>query len=115
MHRVIHIDIQSTDIERSKAFYSELFGWKMQQWSPDYALFEYPDGSGGGGLSLVAAMPEPCIEIYVEVEDIPAVLAKVVSLGGVVEQEKSEIGGGMGFLGRFRDPCGCLIGIWARG
>jgi hypothetical protein len=115
MHRIIHIDIQSTDIEKSKTFYSELFGWRMQQWSPDYALFEYPDGSGGGGISLVGSMPEPCIEIYIEVEDIPATLAKAVAMGAVVEREKSEIGSGMGYLARFRDPCGCMIGLWARG
>jgi hypothetical protein len=27
---------------------------------------------------------------------------------------QSEIGNGMGFLARFRDPCGCLVGLWAR-
>ena len=68
MNKLVHMDIQSTDLEKSKAFYSELFGWRMKQWSPDYALFEYPDGSGGGG----------------------------------------------GFLGRFRDCCGCLMGIWSK-
>ncbi len=113
MNGIVHVDIQSTDIERSKEFYAGLFGWRMQQWSPDYALFEYPDGSGGGGISLVEAMPAPCIEIYVEVEDIPATLARAVSLGATVERGKLEIGGGMGFLARFTDPCGCLIGLWS--
>lgn len=114
MNKLVHMDIQSTDLEKSKAFYSDLFGWRMQQWSPDYALFEYPDGSGGGGFSLVERMPDPCIEIYFEVEDIEATLAKAVSLGGEIATSKTEIGGGMGFLARFRDCCGCMIGIWSK-
>jgi hypothetical protein len=114
MNKLVHFDIQSTDLERSKTFYHELFGWKMQQWSPDYALFEYADGSGGGGLSLVDRMPAPCIEIYFEVEDIEAALAKAVSLGGMVSTTKTSIGGGYGFLARFTDCCGCLIGLWSK-
>lgn len=114
MHKLVHVDIQSTDLEKSKAFYSELFGWRMQQWSPDYALFEYADGSGGGGFSLVERMPDPCIEIYIEVADIEAVLSRAVALGGEIVTGKTEIGGGYGFLARFRDCCGCLMGIWSK-
>lgn len=114
MNKLVHFDIQSTDIEKSKAFYTGLFGWKSQQWSPDYALFEYADGSGGGGFSLVESIPAPCIEIYIEVEDIEAVLAKAVSLGGTISTPKREIGGGMGFLARFEDCCGCLVGLWSK-
>jgi predicted enzyme related to lactoylglutathione lyase len=40
MNKLVHVDIQSTDIEKSKAFYTSLFGWTTQQWSPDYAVFE---------------------------------------------------------------------------
>jgi predicted enzyme related to lactoylglutathione lyase len=113
MSKLVHWEIPSTDIERSKDFYSRLFGWKTSQWSPDYALFEY-DG-GGGGIALTETVPGPCIEVYIEVEDIPAALGKVVELGGKTVTEKREIGGGLGFLARFTDPCGVLVGLWSKG
>lgn len=46
MNTLVHWEIQSTEIARSKSFYESLFGWKTRQWSPDYALFEYEGGDG---------------------------------------------------------------------
>lgn len=113
MPRLVHWEIQSTDVERSKRFYADLFGWSMQQWSPEYALFDSGDGSGGG-ISLVESVPAPCIMVYVDVEDIEATLTKAESLGGRAVRHRTEIGGGMGFLGELDDPCGCRIGLWSK-
>ena len=87
-----------------------MFGWKFQQWSPDYALFEV-EGAVSGGVSKVDEMPEPCIDVYIGEKDIPATLAKAEALGGKTEKPKTDIGGGMGFYALVRDPCGCRIGI----
>jgi len=111
--RLCHWEIPSTDLAKSTKFYADMFGWKMQSWSPDYALFDV-EGGVGGGITKVQAMPEPGIDVYVSVEDIPAALAKAESLGARVERPKTEIGGGMGFFAYLRDPCGCRIGLWAQ-
>jgi uncharacterized protein len=110
MNKLAHWEIPSTDLSKSTKFYAALFGWKMQSWSGDYALFEV-EGGVGGGIAKVDKMPEPGIDVYIGVGDIPAVLAKAEALGGKVEKPKTEIGGGMGFYAFFRDPCGCRIGI----
>ena len=34
MPTIVHFEIPSDDIERSKKFYNELFGWKIDKW-PD--------------------------------------------------------------------------------
>jgi predicted enzyme related to lactoylglutathione lyase len=113
MDKLIHWEIPSTDIEKSSKFYAVLFGWKMQSWSDTYAIFEVEDGVGGG-IAKVDKMPEPCIDVYVSVEDIPAALKKAETLGARVETPKTEIGGGMGFYAYFRDPCGCRIAVWSK-
>jgi uncharacterized protein len=110
MNKLVHWEIPSTDLSKSTKFYSALFGWKIQSWSETYAIFSV-EGGVGGGIANVEKMPEPGIDVYVGVDDIPAVLAKAEALGGKVEQPKTEIGGGMGFLAFFRDPCGCRIGL----
>ena len=113
MQKLVHWEIPSTDIEKSKKFYEKMFGWKFQQWSQDYAMFEV-EGGVGGGVSKTDKMPEPCIDVYISVEDIPAALKKAETLGARVERPKTEIGGGMGFYAYLRDPCGCRIGIWSK-
>ena len=35
-HKVNYIEFSTTDIARTKKFYSEVFGWGFQDWGPDY-------------------------------------------------------------------------------
>lgn len=114
MSKLVHWEIPSNDLAKSKEFYEKLFGWKFQQWSEDYALFD-AKGAVSGALMKVESLPEPGtgIRVYVGVEDMPATLARVEELGGKTQQPKTDIGGGMGFAGSFTDPCGCLIGLWS--
>ena len=32
MPTIVHFEIPSDDIERSKKFYNDLFGWKIEKW-----------------------------------------------------------------------------------
>jgi hypothetical protein len=113
MDKLVHWEIPATDLKKAAEFYTSLFGWKFQSWSDDYMLFDVEDGVGGG-ISKVEKMPEPCVDVYIGVADIPAALKKVEALGGKVEKPKTEIGNNWGFYALFRDPCGCRIGIWSR-
>ncbi len=113
MHNLCHWEIPATDLKRSADFYAQLFGWKMTRSGPDYVMFEI-EGGTGGGIFKVDQMPEPGIDVYIKVKDIPGTLKMVEQLGGRIEKFKTEIGGGFGYYGFFRDPCGCRIGIWSR-
>ena len=33
MPTIVHFEILADDVERSKKFYSDLFGWKIEKWS----------------------------------------------------------------------------------
>ncbi len=114
MDKLVHWEIPSTDLEKSKKFFAGLFGWKMQDIpGGEYTLFEVEDGIGGG-FNKVDKIPKPGIRVYIEVQDIPATLKKAEELGGKPAQDKTEIGGGMGFCAAFLDPCGCRIGLWSK-
>jgi len=39
MPTIVHFEIPADDVERSKKFYSDLFGWKIEKW---------PGQTGGG-------------------------------------------------------------------
>ncbi|MEO0085315.1 MAG: VOC family protein [candidate division WOR-3 bacterium] len=113
MNRLVHWEIPSTDLKRSAGFYAALFGWKMEQLPGDeYVTFSVEEGTGGG-ISRVGRMPEPCIDVYIGVDDIPVTLKKVEELGGKTLKPKTEIGNNWGYYALFADPCGCRIGIWS--
>ncbi|NPV14659.1 VOC family protein [candidate division WOR-3 bacterium] len=113
MNSLCYWEIPSTDIKRSAEFYARLFGWKMSESGENYIMFDVEDGIGGG-IYKVSEMPEPAIDVYIKVADIPATLKRVEELGGKIERPKTEIGNEFGYYAFFRDPCGCRIGIWAK-
>ncbi len=113
MNNLCHWEIPATDLRKSAEFYAKLFGWRMQESGKDYVMFEVADGLGGG-IFKVKKMPDPCIDVYIKVKDIPETLKMVEELGGKIEKPKTEIGGGYGYYAYFRDPCGCRIGLWSK-
>ncbi|WP_328287032.1 VOC family protein, partial [Mycobacteroides abscessus] len=46
------IDLASSDLEKSKAFYSALFGWTLQEAGPEYGGYinAYKDGKAVAGM-----------------------------------------------------------------
>ncbi len=36
MPTIVHFEIPSDDIERTKKFYTDLFGWKIEKWPGEY-------------------------------------------------------------------------------
>src|SRR5256885_8976366 len=55
--RIDYIEFHATDLARTKAFYTGVFGWKFTDYGPDYIAFDdgritggfWKEGSSGGG------------------------------------------------------------------
>ena len=47
---ICHIELATNDLEKTKAFYEELFGWTVSvvPGFENYAMFSTPEGVGGG-------------------------------------------------------------------
>ncbi|MCG6948569.1 MAG: VOC family protein [Acidobacteria bacterium] len=107
--RVDYVEISVTDLEAAKTFYGKVFGWKMQDWGPDYASFE--DGRLTGGLRLTEEVSRggPLVIIYAV--DLEAVEASVRANGGSIAQEIFSFPGGRRF--HFTDPSGNELAVWS--
>ena len=46
--RIDYIEFRSTDLVATKRFYGEAFGWRFEDYGPDYTAFE--DGRPSGGF-----------------------------------------------------------------
>ena len=118
--RVVHFEIPFDDEERATAFYTGVFGWKLQA-IPElsYVLAttgpseQGPPSEPGfvnGGL-LERALPVGGPVIVLDVEDIDATLELVELRGGMTVSAKQAVGE-MGFSAYFKDSEGNLTGLW---
>lgn len=113
-HPFVHIEIPTTDREASGKFYSDLFGWDVQQYPEmDYATFVADGGPGGGFARIDGKMVKAGeIKVYVATDDIEATLARANELGAKTIVEKTEIPG-YGNFAFFLDPFGNAIGLFS--
>ncbi len=111
--QITHIDLPSDDLARAKAFYAELFGWKIAQVPefPDYEMFQSGPGDMGGGIGVRGETAPDKPRVYITVDSIEEALIKVERLGGNVVVEKTQVPG-MGWYAAINDSEGSEIGIW---
>jgi len=111
-HPIVHIEISASDREAAGKFYNQLFGWVITQMPEmNYAMFETPEGIGGGLNPVQENNPAGTVLVYIGTDDIEASLAKVEALGGSTLVPMTEIPG-MGWFAIFRDPTGNQIGLY---
>jgi uncharacterized protein len=114
-HTVIHFEIPAEDVEKLKAFYEKVFGWKIVQASGPieyWVIQTVPVDSNGmllhpgvnGGI-YKRQVPESKPINYFSVESINDFLKKIVKLGGKVTQPKQEVPE-VGWIAAAEDPEG---------
>jgi uncharacterized protein len=114
---VVHFEITGRDGEKLQAYYSELFGWAIDNsLGQGYGVVPRdghtnPDGVGiGGGIAQGPDGYEGHVTFYVEVPDVEAALAKAESLGGSRMMGPEEVMEGVE-IGLFNDPEGHVVGL----
>jgi predicted enzyme related to lactoylglutathione lyase len=110
----VHVELNSTDVSKSKTFYGQLFDWKLEDIPMPggaYTMVGVGEGTGGGIMKHpVPGMPSAWLA-YVLVDDIKASTAKAKSLGATVMQDVTEVMD-MGWLSIILDPTGAVLGLW---
>jgi predicted enzyme related to lactoylglutathione lyase len=113
---VVHIEIAVTDIERSKHFYGEAFGWTFQDWrggAVPYSIFNTgADGIGGALEQVAVSRPGGGVTIYLDVPDIEAALARAVAVGAIVTMTPVQIAPEVGWAAAVDDPDGNRVGLF---
>lgn len=119
MPTIVHFEIPADDIERSKKFYSELFGWKIEKFpgetpAGEYWMLTITDDKGnrilGGGMHK-RMHPEQQIINYIDVKSIDEYSSKVENLGGKVVMPKTAVVG-MGYFALCVDTENNNFAIW---
>jgi predicted enzyme related to lactoylglutathione lyase len=107
---VVHFEIGCRDKARTEAFFSTLFGWTITATGPASMIDTGAESGINGHISSLGHEPHHYANFYVQVDDIPAYLAKAESLGGKTLVPPVTIP--TGTFAWFADPDGTTVGLW---
>jgi uncharacterized protein len=110
-HLIAHVEIPSTDLDKSKEFYNKIFGWEFKPFGNGYLLFNNRKGITAGLRKADSIVKGDNTIFHVWVESIDETLKKVTESGGKTEREKTTIPV-MGFYALLNDPDGNIIGLF---
>jgi hypothetical protein len=113
-HKITYIEFTTTSIEQAKHFYATVFGWRFQDWGPEYISFSAVEAGIDGGFSKGApdqgpGKSGPLIVLYSA--DLKATEAAIVAAGGSIVVPTFEFPGGRRF--HFSDGAGNVLAVWS--
>jgi len=111
----VHVELNSTDLDKAKSFYRSLFDWQLNDvdmgGGMTYTLINVGEGTGGGMMKqMIPGAPSSWLA-YVQVDDIRAATDKAKSLGATVMRDVMAVMD-EGWLSINRDPAGAPLGLW---
>ena len=126
MPTIVHFEIPADDVERSRKFYTDLFGWKIEKWpgmdndsggssNMEYWVITTTDEKGnkaliGGGM-MKRQKPHEQITNFIDVKSVDEYSSKIEKLGGKVVVPKMAVPG-MGYFAIGHDTENNSFGIW---
>ena len=111
-----YVEFPATDIEATKHFYNQVFGWQFHDWGPEYTSFN--DGRLGGGFNR-DAQPAGAdggsktrgVLVVIYAASLDEIYRKVKEAGGKIVRETFDFPGGKRF--HFADPNGNELAVWS--
>ena len=110
---IAHIEIPSTDLERSKDFMKKVFDWDFKPFGNGYLLFNNHQGIMAGLRKVDKVDSGETTVFHINVEEIDASLHNAKSNGGKVKRERTTIPA-MGWYALISDPDGNTIGLYQK-
>jgi predicted enzyme related to lactoylglutathione lyase len=111
----VHVELNTGDVGKAKAFYGMLFGWTLEEIpmgpGATYTMIRPGEGTGGGIQKNTLPKAQPAWLAYVRVDDVKAATAKARMLGARIVQDVTDVPG-MGAFSVIVDPTGASLGLW---
>jgi uncharacterized protein len=112
-------DLWTSDVDGSRAFYTELFGWEAQEPSPEfggYFMFTRDGVPVAGGMGDMGPdMPaNDTWKIYLQTDDIAKTLEAAEAAGAEIMAPAMAVAD-LGIQTVLADPTGAYVGAWQPG
>jgi uncharacterized protein len=107
--RIDYIEFSVKSVSDAKQFYGNAFGWRFEDYGPDYASFS--DGRLNGGFQTATEVRTggPLVVIYAS--DLETMERRVTQAGGAIVRPIFSFPGGRRF--HFTDPSGNELSVWS--
>ena len=114
-NKVVHTELNTTDVGMAKKFYAALFDWKLEDMKMgpgmSYTMIKSGKDTFGGMQKKPMAEAPTMWLTYFSVDDLVKTVAKAKKMGAQIFVENQPIPG-MGSLAVLADPTGAAIGLW---
>ena len=110
----VHVELNTTDLNKAKSFYGQLFHWKLEDVpmpEGSYTMIGVGEGTGGGMMKHPMPGAPSSWLAYVGVDDVVAATAKAKSLGATIFREVTEIPN-VGSFSIILDPTGAMLALY---
>lgn len=116
------VDLMALDMEKAKAFYGDLFGWRVEEQDVDgdqaYGMVFQDDdvvaGFGEMNEEMKAQGVGAAWNSYVAVDDIDAAVTDAEAAGATITFPATQVLEA-GWLAYLQDPTGAPLGLWQAG
>jgi uncharacterized protein len=112
------VDLMTTDVDRARQFYGDLFGWESEDPNPDFGGYL---NFTKGGVRVAGCMPDmtagempPVWSVYLASADATKTMEAVAAAGVPVFAPAMEVAD-LGTMAVFADTGGAVIGLWQAG
>ena len=111
---VVRVDIPSDDLDESREFYGEVFGWTFNasdEVSDRYLYWHDPSGYSGGFSRFIKPGDGSGVVVYLHSDDLDESIKRINRAGGKAFDFKMAIENGSASVALFNDPQGNLMGL----
>ncbi len=110
--KISYVELPSTNIEETRKFFTQVFGWSFQEFGSEYIAFSDQGINGGfykSDLSSLTRNGAALIVFYSE--SIKATQEKIEQAGGSILKPAFSFPGGFRF--HFLEPGGNEFAVWS--
>ena len=110
--KINYIEMPSTDLTATKAFFAAAFGWTFIDYGPEYSAIENGGMDGGFYQSEHSASTENgSVLVVLFSDELEHTRDKVIACGATIVKDIFSFPGGRRF--HFADPSGNEFAVWA--
>lgn len=103
-----YFELQTSQFEKSRAFFANAAGWRYVDYGPDYA--EIRDAGLVGGFERCSANARAAPLIVLKTDDLEKALDQVTQAGAEITKPIFSFPGGRRF--HFKEPGGNELAVW---
>ncbi len=108
-NHINYIELKANDLELTKSFYAQAFGWIFTDYGPTYVSFEASGVAGGFEKWDGPVQNGALIVLYHK--DLDNIKGKILNAGGSLAKDIFAFPGGHRF--HFLDPSGNELAVWS--